>query len=429
VKNTTSQLTPSGFSKSAESLVGGYELLWQSPNEDPDLNQTIDAADIRYVGVASDIADGWFNSYAALSTWKEWSTPAELLAGVTLDVDQDGLPDWIYITAPIDETDVYQILLIDINDFSGAGSGASFEWDVINGIDADTDTRVLKSDVMTIPFQTHPAFWGSLTTSGADSSHAFDFSVFAFHFDDDVNFDESPILTFDPEQPGLAFEAPGRLPEAFGGVTPFSRSVSGGTLPFRINVSGPGDAAKALLVHNFNAAGRRAEIVSIDTEVASDQLLTNGDLEGGGSPVPTGWVGTGLKPGDSLVSNNPAQGTFAFQFSGKATSARTLSQTVPFSPGEGDAGDVLRFDAQVSAGGMQTGDSAKLTLEITYTDGKKQVVVTPLNDQMEYGVPRSAGLVIAAKPYKQVKVTVSATLKNDASSLFVDEFSLSRPQY
>jgi hypothetical protein len=142
---------------------------------------------------------------------------------------------------------------------------------------------LLNNEVMVIPFETSVFFWEispgvSATTSGTDSSEAFDFFVVTFHFDDpDFNTfglptDGSPTLTYDPSTAPLTVD--GGADGYFGATAPYFDDLDGDSIPVDYDLSTPGDPARLLLFHHFNTEGNRTQIVTIEGPVPAPTNLT-----------------------------------------------------------------------------------------------------------------------------------------------------------
>ncbi|MCE7947474.1 MAG: hypothetical protein DYG88_08615 [Chloroflexi bacterium CFX4] len=120
---STGSLIATGFEFNAEAMVSPFRLMYQSPNEPNVLGAPENHADIRYVGVTSDYGArsgnlGTTQIYFAIVPWSNVTTPKEVEYAVYIDVDQNGIDDYILWNARFSVSNV-QV------DFHGSNLGVA----------------------------------------------------------------------------------------------------------------------------------------------------------------------------------------------------------------------------------------------------------------------------------------------------------------
>jgi hypothetical protein len=240
------------------SIVTAFELMGVSPNEaDGIAPPTINAADLKYIGVMSDA-----NNVTALSeviltfgiaTHAPWTTPNEVEFDIMIDVDRDGIEDYI---------------LFNWNYGSATGVGSS---DAFISVLYIPSISVLylegylngfaANQVNSVPFNNNVmAMTVYASDLGLDPANPeFDFWVTSYYRDDGFSnpVDISEVFTYNPAAPRL---------DTTGGYTglPWWYDWDGETInvDFDLTVS-PEPPLGVLLLHHFNA-GDGAEVISVE---------------------------------------------------------------------------------------------------------------------------------------------------------------------
>jgi subtilisin family serine protease len=191
----TVTLTPSGKAVDTAnywSLAYILELMDESAN-DPWSFGTNDAADLRYVGATSDYPYYAFDDstmYFGVSTYGEWDTPNAVEFDIYIDVDEDGVDDYVvynYNYAAI-SADTFVVWVCPLDDLDACDWWA-FPNDTIgspNGVHFNNDAMVLP-----VPF----AYMGLEDGVNTD----FDFYVVTFARDAAGAVDVSDLMSFDVE--------------------------------------------------------------------------------------------------------------------------------------------------------------------------------------------------------------------------------------
>lgn len=262
-------LSASDFPTDTVSIASALELQFSSPNERSS-PASLDYADLKYVGVASDIDSTVTPAYPAgdlsaarlvfaIVTHGEWSTPNAVTFRIHIDIDQDGMVDYIVRNESLGEfqrigpTDEFFSVVSDLD--QGTERLAYF----VNLVSsAELNTAVFNSNVLLLAVDVadlgltpaHSAFTYFVTSHSLDSS-----------FPDGV-VDSSAFLAYDPLQPGLETARGG-----LGGL-PLYYDLPGMAVPVVFDRAGfrANRSTGLLLIHYQNELGRRAEVVAIEQE-------------------------------------------------------------------------------------------------------------------------------------------------------------------
>jgi subtilisin family serine protease len=267
-------------------LVSVFEWQADSPNEDlgtgdPQIERLLDSADIRSVGVSSDLVTGGAEVYFGISTWGNWSTPNEVEFRVYIDADRDGNADYFLFSAnsvrslniTFGDTSYTDSFLTHL--CSTTGPSCSVGEDFLNGVSPDVISMgVFNSNVMVLP----------LWADDAGVAGRFNYWVEGYNREgglvDTVGSAGSP-LTYDPFNQGVDFHTASSLtgPSLF-------FAFSGEEVPHAFNAANfaANNSLGALLLHHHNAgpteknAGNRSETLSIGNWVSvSDASITEGN--------------------------------------------------------------------------------------------------------------------------------------------------------
>ncbi len=241
------------------SLVTAYNLTYMSPNE-ANTVAISNNADLQYVGIATDDINttGMFtetNLYFGVSTYGDWSTPAEVEFDIYIDIDEDGTDDFVvYNGRAAANTDVYVSIVVPLS-----GGSSSLE-NFINGVPASgANTVIFNNNVMAIPVaagsigldEANPTFNYHIETSSRDATGVVD---------------TTPILSFNAAQPTLNFT--GAIPG-----TPAFADTDGSQINFEFNSSANdiNNVSGMLLFHHYNTLGNRVEV--IDLGVSAQNII------------------------------------------------------------------------------------------------------------------------------------------------------------
>ena len=243
------------------SLVSAFELQLSSPNQNLS-PPSLDHADLRYVGVASDVQEAGAVEDARLLfgiiTYGEWSTPNEVIFEVYVDVDEDGGADAVVSNDSVggfrggDPTDQFVSVVRDV---ASETQELAYFLNLASG--AELDTGVFHSDGMVLAVDAR-----SLGLSSQDAD--FDYWVLARSIATDPSWqivDVSPLLHYDLAAPGLGLTERGQ------GGLPVYYDLPGRAIQAafeREAYTRLGDQG-VLLIHHFNSAGQRGEVIPVDT--------------------------------------------------------------------------------------------------------------------------------------------------------------------
>jgi hypothetical protein len=254
-------------------LASVLELKLRSPNTRPawlDANapDRFDHADLQYVGVTSDAAFGGAargdeaRLYVGITTWGDWSTPAEIGVSVLLDTNGDGEHDFRVTngTPPVPAFGAGPVgpLVSQIYDL---GTGQLVAQQPLNSVDPTLfDTNLFFTNALVLPVRLADVGIGPnggtisfvVQTTSADTLKS-----------EGKFIDRTPVLRFDPLRPALSFS-----PAPVEG--PVYRDRHGGQLDVRVN----GDVfpfqppAGVLVIHHHNGSpgttDSRADAIAID---------------------------------------------------------------------------------------------------------------------------------------------------------------------
>ena len=230
-----------------------FELAATSP-DDADSTGSGQYSDLRYVGVTSDyaaqVAAGkglaetsiWFG----IATWADWASPNTATVQVLIDTNRDGTDDYSLTSSSAggsSPNDVFSVLLCKLS--TGSCNGY-----YLNGVDAGVrDTALFGTNVMVLPVL--PGWLG--LTAGASR----------FNYKVVTAVDSTATLTYDPAHPGLSFGG-----TSFLGATvtqPLYTDLSGQVIPVQYDRADylANASSGLLLLHHFNAAGNRAQVVTV----------------------------------------------------------------------------------------------------------------------------------------------------------------------
>jgi subtilisin family serine protease len=255
--------TGSNYPKDTVSLVTALELQHSSPN-DAESQGIVDNADIKYIGVASDVyatgtgAPSGDVSKATLSfgvaTHGKWSTPNETEFDIYIDTNRDGTDDYVLFnwnlglaSGGADATDAFIVVLLNLS------NNKLTLVDFLNGIAPSAlNTALFNSSVMVLPVAA--ADLGLVGSTNA----TFNYRVFSFSRDADGVVDDSGPLTYNAGNPGL------HLSSNVAGV-PAYMDLNGRVIPVNFNRSAYKLAKSqgVLLLHHHNRMERQAEVIRL----------------------------------------------------------------------------------------------------------------------------------------------------------------------
>ena len=232
------------------SLLGAFELLYQSPNE-VTTSGPANAADLKYVGATYDsIAD---TLYFAVSTYGNWNSPApyDTEFDIYIDVNEDGTYDYVLFnhTPWFDDEAVTYLCNLATNDCS-----AEF---YINGLPGGYDTALFNNNVMVLPVG------GSDLGLDLTNNSDFNFWMVTWNREYPSYVDITPVLHYNIAQQvfegGLFYDQPGRL-----------------TIPYNPAVLAQNGTDGLLVLHFHNTLGATAEVIPLDApKVTAVNLLTS----------------------------------------------------------------------------------------------------------------------------------------------------------
>ncbi|MBW7883282.1 MAG: S8 family serine peptidase [Caldilineaceae bacterium] len=242
------------------SLASAVQIQLSSPNSRPAslpelATDHFDAADIQYVGVATDFPNAGTMIYFAVATYAPWSTPNEIEINIFLDVDNDGTDDFRLYNS---NQDGY------LNEFLTSDSYVSVLQDLrtkardvqapLNALSPlEQDTRPFFSRVMLLPVRI--ADLGLTAGQSTFSYYVKTYSLDLGELEEDV-VDVTPPARFDIANP--AFD----VSDGMAGP-PIDEDVPGTSLPVRLGLRGYWlQEPESLLVFHFhNASEEQIETV------------------------------------------------------------------------------------------------------------------------------------------------------------------------
>lgn len=267
---TASSLSAARYPTDSVSIASAFELQYSSPNE-ANSTGSLDHADLKYVGIASDVnvaATPPYSSKAvtetrvlfAIVTHGEWSTPNEIDFQIYIDPNEDGEADYVLYNQDLGRfhsaaaTDQFMSVVRDVK---ANTKQLAYYVNVVSG--DELDTRLFDSNVMILMVDASAIGLTSVDTT-------FDYWVLTRSRDsepEDLIVDFSKVLHFNAASPGLSFDGQGGLPIFY--------DLSGERIPIAWDKNAFIDnkSTGLLLLHHFNEKGYRAEAIGIDYGWAS----------------------------------------------------------------------------------------------------------------------------------------------------------------
>ena len=257
---TASPLSAGRYPTDTVSLVSAFELQLSSPNQrlSP---VALDHADLRYVGVASDVQEAGRVEDArvlfGIVTYGEWSTPNQVAFEVYIDVDEDGEADYMVSNDSLgafrggDPTDQFVSVVRNV---ASETQELAYFLNLASG--AELDTGVFHTNSMVLAVDAR-----AIGLSSQDSN--FNYWVLARSADTDPSWqivDVSRLLRYDLSAPGLTltalgqgglsvfYDLPGQVIQATFDREAFTRLEDQGVL----------------LIHHFNERDQRGEAIPVD---------------------------------------------------------------------------------------------------------------------------------------------------------------------
>lgn len=217
-----------------------------------------DNADIKYIGVTSDIrASGTITDsliYFGVATHGPWATPNTVEFDIYIDTDRDGEDDFVLYNTNYgaatgsDDTDAFITVLCDLR----TATGGCFLEDFVNGISPSVlDTVPFNSSVMVLP-----VYAADMELTGDSST--FDYDIVSFSQDANGEVvDLIEDLSYDPANPGL---------DLTGGIAaiPTYADLPGETIPVEFDREAfeAAESLGVLLLHHHNRIGEQSETVN-----------------------------------------------------------------------------------------------------------------------------------------------------------------------
>ncbi len=166
------------------------ELIDEDPNEATS-NGGADAADLRYVGVTSDYPYYTISTsavYFGVSTYSRWDTPQAVEFDVYVDVDEDGVDDYVIFNA---NQSIFTGTTDDVMLAVYCAIGGSCNADYYtNGLSGTYNTNLFHNNVMVLPV--------NLSSIGLDASNGdFNFHIVTFSRDGSGQIDTTPTYSYD----------------------------------------------------------------------------------------------------------------------------------------------------------------------------------------------------------------------------------------
>ncbi len=235
------------------SVLTALELVGESSNE-KDSTGTLEAADLKYVGVMSDrLANtSMIDSLITFgfASYGNWNSLNEVEYDLYIDVDRDGLEDFVVYTTNYGSatgggaTDDFVSVLIDLN------SGGGFVNDYINGFPSVAlNTVAFNNNVMTLSLLANDL---GLT----DANATFDFYVVTFARDSETGdpVDVSDVYTYNAAAPAV---------DTTGGYSgiPLYYDLDGESIPVSYNSAYTENGIKGVLLLHHHNVGNGAEVI------------------------------------------------------------------------------------------------------------------------------------------------------------------------
>jgi subtilisin family serine protease len=248
-----------------QALVTALEWAASSANE-PASPARADNADLRYVGIASDVkATDFFTEtavYFGVATYGDWATPNAVEFDIYIDTNKDGVDDFVLFNYDLsragggDPTDVLVTVLCPL------GPGGCSAQDFLNGLDAGS--------INTVPYNTNvmvlPVFAADLGLTAANSTFNYQIVSFSYALQDaEENLevvDVSPWLSYNAGKPGLDLSdgVPG---------SPIYDDGPGDTIPaiYERAAFAAAGSRGLLLFHHHNRTGTRVDALALNVRV------------------------------------------------------------------------------------------------------------------------------------------------------------------
>jgi hypothetical protein len=257
------------------SLASVFELKLRSPNTrpswlDPNGPDRFDHADIRYIGITSDLAQAVQTAddspqagkdpllYFGVATWAPWTTPSEVKINVWLDVDEDGQYDYRLANGS------------PIAAIFGMGPGGPLTSELYDGVSGQQlaqqplngiwpqryDSSPFVSSVMVLPVRLAdlelPLKGGRIRFMVQTSS--LDMAGSGVRY-----VDQTPLMQYDVAQPALTFSPPGA-------AAPLYADQPGTEIDVAFNAVGHSysPASGVLILHHHNEGLAQAAAITVE---------------------------------------------------------------------------------------------------------------------------------------------------------------------
>lgn len=298
--------TGSAFPTDIVSLISPFELQATSPDEATSAGVR-NRADLKAVGVNSDLAaQGVLAStsiFFGVATHAAWTTPNEIGLQVLIDTNRDGADDYMLFSGAL------------FNPQNQLGDGFVA---ILRTLTSNTDRTQLPLNYFpadqydTAPYNTDVMMLGvrAADLGLTDGNARFNYRVRGIY--GGAMIDTTPRLTYDPTRPGLNFGAQIIRPDLPGTIA----------LEFNSENFTASSSRGALLLHHHNAAGLRAQVLTVPVTpatvanssaasfstaaVAPESIiaafstrLATGTASATGAPLPTSLLGTTVRVRDS----------------------------------------------------------------------------------------------------------------------------------
>jgi hypothetical protein len=244
------------------SLVTAFELQGISPQiETPPAGVAASAlnADLQYIGATANASTIFFG----ITTWRDFGTPAsDIEFDIWIDTDGDGVNDYVAYNTRLTDSDIFVTQLVEADTF------APVSLTFTNIFNASIPTAAMNNNVIVMPVPI-----AALNMPGDSTQidyYVEAYSRFSTKVDTFPAVDDG-YLTFDFANLGLDFSAGD--PAAF----PAFIDMPSNTVPFEYNAANylANNSLGALLLHHYNTAGTRAEVLPIVPEVSFTAPPTN----------------------------------------------------------------------------------------------------------------------------------------------------------